>query len=456
MQTKEILLIDDDQTVCISIGLLLKRAGFRSRSVHRPRDIFPALAEKLPDLVLLDMNFTIETTGRKGLEILNNIRQEYPQLPVILMTGWATVQLAVEGMKAGARDFIAKPWDNKQLLSSIKTILALDTPAPQDSKSTPTGFEHIVGANPDFKDILAVAQRVSKTDASVLICGESGTGKELIAEAIHYESERAQHPFVKVNLGGISASLFESEMFGHKKGAYTDAIADRKGRFELADRGTIFLDEIGDLAMSSQVKLLRVLQEKTFEVLGSSTPIRTDFRVLSATNKDLEYMVTQGGFREDLYYRINLIKIELPPLRERASDIPLLATRFIDNLKIVYQRPDLHASPEALAWLAQQNFPGNIRQLKNLVERTLLIHPGPRLEAQDFQRQYRQELQKKNTIELPEVGQVSLEEMEVMMIRKTLEFYQNKVALAARALGVTRSSLYRRLQKYHIPYDDQT
>ena len=268
-QAPSILIVDDDRTVCTSISLLLKKIGAKCIAVHQPKEVLPALDSFQPDLIILDMNFTIETSGKKGLDILQQIREIQKKTPIILMTGWATVQLAVHGMKMGANDFIAKPWDNKQLLNSVNTLLDLHRTATANNNS-PTNFEHIIGEDADFKSILEMAQRVSKTNASVLINGGSGTGKELIAEAIHYASLRQDKPFVKVNLGGISNSLFESEMFGHKKGAYTDAIADRLGRFELADTGTIFLDEIGDLELSSQVKLLRVLQEQTFEPLGSS------------------------------------------------------------------------------------------------------------------------------------------------------------------------------------------
>ncbi|MFK8105000.1 MAG: sigma-54-dependent transcriptional regulator [Saprospiraceae bacterium] len=454
-----ILIVDDDLAVCSSITLLLKRAGFHCNSVNHPRDIESQIAAQQPDLILLDMNFTIDTSGKKGLATLRQVREQYPRIPVILMTGWATVQLAVEGMKIGAQDFLAKPWDNKQLLASVKTILALHQ---NDAKSTNrndtdnlNNFENLIGEDPKFKAILQVAQRVSKTNASVLIIGESGTGKELIAEAIHYESQRTDRPFVKVNLGGISASLFESEMFGHKKGAFTDAVADRQGRFEIADTGTIFLDEIGDLESSSQVKLLRVLQEQTFEVLGSSKSKKVDIRVISATNKDLEKMVSDGSFREDLYYRINLIKITIPPLRERRSDIPLLVNFFLNNLKLSYELPNLTISTQAMTWLSQQHFPGNIRQLQNLVERTVLMATNSQLELKDFQEHYRDRQLATQEVKLPNVGSISLEELEVKMIKKALSFHHNKISQVAKSLGITRSALYRRLQKYNIPYDDQ-
>lgn len=447
----KILIIDDDRTVCTSISLLLKRTGATCMAVHHPREVQETLSSFQPDLIILDMNFTVETTGKKGLETLRNIRAVQQKTPIILITGWATVQLAVEGMKMGANDFMAKPWDNKQMLNSVNTLLDLYKPASNISNQ-PTNFEHIVGADSDFMAVLETAQRVSKTNASVLINGESGTGKELIAEAIHYESLRADNPFVKVNLGGISSSLFESEMFGHKKGAFTDAVTDRVGRFELADTGTIFLDEIGDLELSSQVKLLRVLQEQTFEALGSSQTKKIDIRVVCATNKNLEAMVAEGTFREDLYYRINLIKIQIPTLAQRRTDIPLLAKFFIRNLGEIYDRP-LKIDRTALDWLQNQTFPGNIRQLKNLVERTALVTPQSILNIKDFQQQYSGSEMSTGKINLPAVGSISLEDMELHMIKKAMAFHHQKISPAARSLGITRSALYRRLAKYGIEYE---
>ena len=445
-----ILIIDDDKAVCMSITLLLKRRGFVSRYINRPTDVEAALTEAIPDLILLDMNFTIDTSGKQGLKILKFIRENFPAIPVILMTGWATVQLAVEGMKLGAKDFIAKPWDNKQLVNSINTILDLKAVKTPHGNRPIGNFEHLIGSDASFMDVLKIAKRVSKTNASVLITGESGTGKELIAEAIHYESQRANGAFVKVNLGGISTSLFESELFGHKKGAFTDAVSDRKGRFELANKGTIFLDEIGDLALSSQVKLLRVLQEQTFEALGSSQTQRIDVRVISATNKNLEEMVDKGTFREDLFYRINLIKIHLPSLRERKNDIPLLVDFYVNNLKMTYEQPNLSVEKSALDWLKEQEFSGNIRELKNLVERTVLMANEDILKIEDFQRNYRKKFDTKTKNEFPKVGSMTLEEVEIKMIKRALEFHNQNISQAAKSLGITRNALYRRMEKYGL------
>jgi len=449
-----ILVIDDDLAVCASLKLLLKRGGYRVAAIQRPQEAERSVREQVPDLILLDMNFTIETSGQQGLRLLEQLREWVPQTPIILMTAWATVQLAVQGMKMGARDFIAKPWNNKALLRTIKTILVLDESDQQEvPPAKAEGFDHVIGEDPAFLETLAMARRISPTDASVLVLGESGTGKEVLAEAIHYNSQRNEGPFVRVNLGGISTSLFESELFGHKKGAFTDAVADREGRFAKAHGGTIFLDEIGDLAQQSQVKLLRVLQEKTYEMLGSSQTKRVDCRIISATNKNLEEMVRVGTFREDLYYRINLIKLTLPPLRDRPNDIPLLATHFMNTLREIYQRSDLRLTDDARSWLRHQTFPGNIRELRNLVERTVLVSPEDAIESRHFARNYRPSNTHSNTAGFPKVGEVSLEEMEIQMIRRAMNFHRGNITKVSQALGITRSALYRRLQKYDIPYE---
>ncbi|MEO5892632.1 MAG: sigma-54 dependent transcriptional regulator, partial [Ferruginibacter sp.] len=301
---------------------------------------------------------------------------------------------------------------------------------------------------------LETVGRVAATGASVLITGESGTGKELVAEAIHQNSTRSNRAFVKVNLGGISTSLFESEMFGHVRGAFTDARTDRMGRFEMANKGTIFLDEIGDLDAGSQVKLLRVLQDRTYEVLGSSRTKTVDLRVICATNKNLDEMVGKGTFREDLLYRINLITIHLPALRNRSGDIPLLVNFLLNNLKEIYNRPNLSVSPAAIKWLQQLPLPGNIRQLKNLVERTVLVSSKDALDVADFRTQLELSPGKRGNLQLPEPGTLTLDEIEVLMIKRSLEFHKNKISKAAASLGLTRSSLYRRLDKYNIPYDE--
>ncbi|MBZ5858308.1 sigma-54-dependent transcriptional regulator [Flavihumibacter profundi] len=453
-----ILIIDDDHAVRTSLMLLLVSEGFNVMEAPAPGQALDIVAKEPVTLIILDLNFSVETSGVEGMELLQKIRQLKPGVPVILITGWGTIELAVQGMKLGANDFINKPWNNSHLLQSIKTLLELQKTGVDKHTRQQLDelyhFEHIIGEDKKMLEILETVGRVASTDAAVLITGESGTGKELIAEAIHQNSRRQQKPFVKVNLGGVSTSLFESEMFGHVRGAFTDARTDRAGRFEMANKGTIFLDEIGELEMSSQVKLLRVLQDRTYEVLGSSRTKTVDMRVVCATNKDLEQMVSAGAFREDLFYRINLISIHLPALRERPTDIPLLVNAFIHNMKILYNRPYLAVGRDALKWLQQLPLPGNIRQLKNLIERSVLVSRKDLLAVDDFRLQLAASTAKKGYLQLPEVGTLTLDEIEMGMIRKALAFHNNRISKAAASLGITRSSLYRRLDKYSIPYDE--
>ncbi|HEX3006715.1 MAG TPA: sigma-54 dependent transcriptional regulator [Bacteroidales bacterium] len=454
-----LLIIDDDTAVQASLNLLLKQEGFGVKVASSPAEGLLYLDQLPVELVLLDMNFTNDNSGQEGLKVLQQIRVKKPDLPVILITGWATVPLAVEGMKNGAADFISKPWDNAHLVQSLKTILSLkniniSSTLSRKELNQKYQFDFIIGEDPAFLHVLETVGRISRTDAYVLIGGESGTGKELIAEAIHSNSNRREQPFVKVNLGGISSSLFESEMFGHRKGAFTDARFDRKGRFEIADTGTIFLDEIGELDLNSQVKLLRVLQDKTYEVLGDSKTRRVDVRVISATNRSLEKMIESKHFREDLYYRLNLINIKLPALRERPQDIPLLTLHFMENLKKSYGFKSLTISDKALGWLQQLQFPGNVRELKNLVERTVLLCNKPRLDIQDFSSNIQNVPAGDAASQLP-AANVTLDEMEELLIRKNLSLYRNNMSKVAKALGLSRGSLYRRLDKYGIPYDVQ-
>ncbi|RZK59412.1 MAG: sigma-54-dependent Fis family transcriptional regulator, partial [Hymenobacter sp.] len=386
-----IVIVDDDLAVRVSLQLLLKQAGYATRAVPGPTEALAAVREAAPQLILLDMNFAATTTGADGLALLGQLKALAPLVPVVLLTGWGSIALAVSGMKAGAAEFVTKPWQNETLLQTIGTVLALHAPAKiaplpgRKALDKQLALGGIVGEDARLLAVLRQVGQVAATDASVLIEGESGTGKELIAEALHHNSPRRAQPFVKVNLGGISASLFESEMFGHRRGAFTDARADRVGRFELANGGTIFLDEIGELELASQVKLLRVLQDRTYEVLGDSRPRRLDLRVVAATNKNLAELVAQGRFREDLFYRLNLITLRLPALRERAADIPALAQHFIRQLQATYQRPGLHLGPAAAHWLQAQPLPGNIRELKNLVERAVLTSPHDELAPTDFE-----------------------------------------------------------------------
>lgn len=449
-----ILIIDDDSAIRSSLSFMLKRAKYEVQAVAGPKEAIDAVRANQPQLILMDMNFSLSTNGEEGLTLLKQVKIFCPDVPVILMTAWGSIPLAVQGMQAGAFDFITKPWNNAALMQRIETALELtakDQPNP-DATGNDFNRSHIIGRSKALMDVLATIQRVAHTGASVLITGESGTGKELIAEAVHLNSTRRQQPFVKVNLGGISQSLFESEMFGHKKGAFTDAVSDRKGRFELADKGTIFLDEIGELDLSCQVKLLRVLQEQTFEPLGESRPRKVDVRVVCATNANLEEMVREHTFREDLFYRINLITVHLPALRERREDIPLLVRHFTECCCRNNKLPETRVSDDALEYLSRLPYPGNIRELNNLVERTVLVCGKDLLTAADFKSQYHPS--QTETATISNTQGLTLEELEKQTIIQTLEKYDNNLSQVAHALGISRAALYRRLEKYGINVND--
>lgn len=454
-----ILIVDDDPSVTASLALLLKQEGYATETAATPDDACARALRPECGLVIQDMNFSRQTTGEEGLDLLARLKTARPDLPVILLTAWGSISLAVAGMKAGAADFVTKPWTNQQLIQSVRTALGLAN-ARDAAESSPAlsreelddryDFGEVIGINPKLLRILQVIGRVATTDASVLITGESGTGKELMAAAIHRNSRRRTGAFVKVNLGGISSTLFESEMFGHVRGAFTDARADRKGRFEVASGGTIFLDEIGELDGGSQVKLLRVLQDRTYEVLGSSQTRTVDVRVISATNRTLAEMVGRGTFREDLLYRINLITVHIPPLRERPEDIPMLASRFVQAVSHSYGRDDLTMSPAAVNWLRRQSWPGNIRQLRQWIERTALVSRHDTLEVSDFESAVAMEAPDSSKTTLPDVGSMTMDEIEKAMIEKSMRHHDGNITRVADSLGLSRAALYRRLEKYGI------
>lgn len=447
-----ILVIDDNETIRTSLSFMLRRAKYEVEVASSPAEAIQVVRAREPHLVLMDMNYSLSTDGEEGIMLLRQVKVFCPQVPVILMTAWGSIDLAVKGMQAGAFDFVTKPWNNMALMQRIETALELtkSKPAMDDAKED-AAFDTcgIVGRSKALKDILATVERVAKTDASVLITGESGTGKELIAEALHRNSRRSGKPFVKVNLGGISQSLFESEMFGHKRGAFTDASADRVGRFAMADGGTIFLDEIGELDLACQVKLLRVLQDRTFEVLGDSKPRNVDIRVVCATNRNLQQMVREGTFREDLFYRINLIPLHLPPLRERREDIPLLVRHFADSYTSLNSLQPVEFAPDTLGYLASLPFMGNVRELKNLVERTILINGNNRLLPADFEAQYNGETMCGDEVN---TQGLTLDEIEMLTIKSAMSKYDGNLTQVALSLGISRQSLYRRMEKYGLKY----
>lgn len=443
-----ILICDDDAAIRSSLTLVLKRAGYEIASVSNPQEAVDFVRSYVPQLILMDMNYAKGTSGGEGLILLRQVKIFCPEVPVILITAWGSIGLAVKGIQAGAFDFVTKPWNNVTLLNTIQTAIQLNEDVEKEINTGVVSnyhFDKIVGKSSLLQNVFNTISRIAKTNASVLITGESGTGKELIAEAIHENSDRSKNPFVKVNLGGISQSLFESEMFGHKKGAFTDAHYDRIGRFELANKGSIFLDEIGELDAACQVKLLRVLQDKTFESLGDSRQKQADVRVISATNRNLGEMVSKGTFREDLFYRINLITIHVPALRERLEDIPLLVNHFAKKQAELNGMDKIEFSPEAISFLKRLPYPGNIRELKNLVDRVILISGKSLITDMDFKEQY---VHLPNTADVLPDSIYPLDELEKKMIVKAMELYDGNLSKVATALGVSRQALYRRLEKY--------
>ena len=454
-----ILVVDDDKNIRLTLKSILERNEYEVILAEEPKAAIQIIrTTPNVELVLMDMNYNIYRTssndGEEGLTLLKQIKVFRPDVPCILMTAWGSIDLAVRGMRAGAFDFITKPWDNGVLLERIETATQIKNSKFKIQNSPLSLGEgpgvRLLGVRlPSLSNIYSTIARVAPTNAPVLITGESGTGKELIAEAIHRQSKRANGPFVKVNLGGISSTLFESEMFGHKKGSFTDATADRIGRFELAKGGTIFLDEIGELSLASQVKLLRVLQDQTFEVLGDSHTRRTDVRVVCATNADLRAMVEEKTFREDLFYRINLINLHLPPLRERREDIPLLVEHFLREACLANNFPVVTASHEAIAYLQTLPFPGNIRELKNLVERALLMHDlaSPQLTAAEF-------AAPSHPVPVPSASPegpaATLDDLERTAIAACIQKHNGNLSLVAKELGISRGALYRKIEKHGL------
>ena len=435
-----ILIVDDDKAIRQSLALVLKRKGYETALAGNPDEALGMLRKHKFRLVIMDMNYSLSTTGEEGIHLLRQTKIFQPDTPVILITAWGSIELAVEGMRFGAFDFITKPWNNHLLLQRIETALSLSSPAT-DSDRNPADFDRcgFIGENPRVKELLKTVERIAPTDAPVLVLGENGTGKELIANAIHKNSRRKNAPFVMVNLGGISTSLFESEMFGHSKGAYTGAVSERKGRFELADKGTIFLDEIGDLTQDCQVKLLRVLQQHTFERLGESRTRKTDIRAI----------VVQHTFREDLFYRINLITLRIPPLRERRDDIPLLTRSFMESASRSHGIRCPEISHEALGYLSRLPYPGNVRQLRNMVERAVLMCAGGILEKCDFEADGN--IQDVSATDLKgSLEGATLEDLEAAAIAEAVRKYDGNLSRVAAALGITRQSLYRKIEKHGI------
>jgi DNA-binding NtrC family response regulator len=448
-----ILIADDQPDVLEALRLLLKAERFHSETVTSPNAVIGALRAKDFDLLLIDLNYTQDTTsGQEGLDLLTRVQQTDPTLPVVVMTAWGTVEVAVEAMRRGARDFVQKPWENARLLAVLHTQIELSRALREgkrleaenrilrDGAQPPT----LVAGSAAMTPVLKLIETVAPSDANVLITGENGTGKEVAARTLHAKSARAAKAMVTVNVGALSEGTFESELFGHVKGAFTDAKTDRVGRFELADGGTLFLDEIANVPVAQQAKLLRVVESGEFERVGSSKTKRVDVRIISATNADLKEEVAQGRFRQDLLFRLNTVEIRLPPLRERQDDIATLARHFLAQHARRYRKPVADFSEGALRELSSYEFPGNVRELDHAVERAVLMARGEQVEAAD--------LGLANGHDAPDraLDEMSLDEVESFLIKKTLARFDGNVALAAEALGLSRSALYRRLQRYGL------
>jgi DNA-binding NtrC family response regulator len=444
-----ILISDDQPDVRESLRLLLKSEGFKVDTAASPEAALAALDGQRPDLVLMDMNYTQDTTsGQEGLELLGRLQALEPALPVIVMTAWGSIDLAVEAMRRGAKDFVQKPWENARLLATLRTHLELAEALRRscrleaENRILREGAPSIVATSPAMVHVMQLVERIGPSDASVLITGENGTGKSLLAQALHAASSRADRPLLTLNAGGLSEGVLESELFGHVKGAYTDAKAERAGRFELADGGTLFLDEIANAPLSLQAKLLRVLETGEFERVGSSRTLKADVRIISATNANLEAETAGGRFRQDLRYRLNTIEIHVPPLRERPEDILPLASRFLEERAGRYRKAVAGFDGAAQKALLAHPWPGNVRELTHAVERALLMASGPMITAADLM------LATRNG-KGPSLEELSMEDMEALLIRKALARHGSATA-AAEALGLSRSAMYRRLAKLGI------
>jgi DNA-binding NtrC family response regulator len=453
-----VLIADDQPAVIEALRLLLKGEDFEIKAVASPSDVAEVLARQTFDVALIDLNYTRDTTsGQEGLDLLTRLRELDPTLPIVVMTAWGSVELAVEAMQRGARDFVQKPWDNARLLTILRTHVELASALRKgarleaenqmlraDGGGGDGARPLLIAASEAMQPILELVRHVGPSDAGVLITGENGTGKEVIARTLHALSHRASKPLVAVNAGALSEGTFESELFGHVRGAFTDAKSDRVGRFELADGGTLFLDEIANVPPNLQPKLLRVLETGEFERVGSSQTRRVDVRVLSATNADLKVDAAAGRFRQDLFFRLNTVEIHLPPLRERPEDIEPLAAHFLRLHAQRYRKNPSGFEPAALAALRAYAWPGNVRELDHVMQRAVLLARSDEVKVADLGLQASRETGERRLEEM------SLEDVERLLIQKALKRFGGNVSQAAETLGLSRSALYRRMQKYEI------
>ncbi|HEX3436421.1 MAG TPA: sigma-54 dependent transcriptional regulator [Pseudacidobacterium sp.] len=450
-QPPRVLIADDQPHILDALELLLEPEGYRIEKARSPMMVLSALQSGSFDALLVDLNYTRDTTsGKEGLDLLTQIKTLDSQVPVIVMTAWANVEVAVEAMRRGARDFIQKPWDNARLLTILRTQIELHHAVKRAQRLEAEnrilrgqGLPELIATAPTMQPVLSTITRIGPSDANVLITGEHGTGKEVIAQMLHALSQRAPRSLVTVNTGALPEGTFESELFGHVKGAFTDARTERIGRFELADGGTLFLDEIANVPLRQQAKLLRVLETGEMERVGSSKTRRVNVRVLSATNADLHAEVEQGRFRVDLLFRLNTVEIHLPPLRDRREDIPLLAAHFLNRYATRYRKQMDGIDPAAIQIMLQYPWPGNVRELDHTIERAVLMARSAKIEGSDLGlNQVR--------VSTQALEDMSLESVESILIRKALARCSGNVSQAAEALGLSRGALYRRMEKYGI------
>ena len=452
MNEGKILVIDDDRDILLTTKVILKKEFREIKTVTAPDDIIPYIKRDIFDVILLDMNFTTgATSGKEGLYWLKKILEISTEAIIIVMTAYGDINLAVEAMKIGATDFIIKPWENKKFIATLnsayklslskKEINNLKTKQNILAKDIDQPFTKIIGNSEAIEELFRTIEKVAQTDANVLILGENGTGKELVAREIHRQSGRSKNLFMSVDLGAIPETLFESELFGHVQGAFTDAKEDRDGRFVVAKGGTLFLDEIGNLSMPLQAKLLTAIQNQKITPVGSNTPVKTDTRLICATNMPLLEMIEKNQFRQDLFFRMNTVEIHLPPLRDRFDDINLLAEHFLETFKKKYHKPDLKISNEALKKLKKYNWPGNIRELQHIIERAVIMSSGDILNASDFILAITDKSSyNKNNL--------NLEDIEKNAIEKALKKHSFNVSAAAKELGLGRTTMYRKMTKY--------
>jgi DNA-binding NtrC family response regulator len=449
MMKASILIADDQPDVLEALALLFAADETEIVQAGSPPEVIRLVGARDFDLVLIDMNYTRDTSsGAEGLDLLEQLHAYDPTLPIVVMTAWASIQLVVEAMQKGARDFVQKPWDNARLRAIVRNQVELGRALrrsqrleSENSILRGDGATHIVAESPSMRRVLEIVQRVAPSDANVLVRGENGTGKGLIARALHASSRRAAKANIAVNIGGLSDSLFESELFGHVKGAFTDARQDRMGRFELADGGTLFLDEIANIGLTQQAKLLRVIESGEFERVGSSQTRRADVRLISATNAALEQEVQAGKFRQDLLFRLNTVQITIPPLRERREDIPPLASQFLARFAKRYRKDISGFQAAAMKTMLEHPWNGNVRELEHAVERAVLMSNAAQITRADLAL----ETPAQTTIE-----EMSIEDVEVLLIRKALARFDGNVSRAADLLGLSRSALYRRIQRYSL------